>query len=116
MSNAFQGSEYVDVLGTHGNPLSAWKVSGPLQKTYDRELRGSTFCSSAGHGSGARLHTPRDERAALGLTQPWLAVQLCMAQVRRGQHTCRSREGRNRFLGQTLVSCSHLVTKPHGMP
>ncbi|KXZ42223.1 hypothetical protein GPECTOR_179g246 [Gonium pectorale] len=72
----YQGGTHVEVLGTQGqNPLAQWKVSGPqkgIQKVYDKALKGYVFVASG----GCRLALPRDERAALGLTQPHLLLQL----------------------------------------
>ncbi|KAJ9519118.1 hypothetical protein QJQ45_007672 [Haematococcus lacustris] len=79
-ANEYQGGPFVEVLGTQGtNPLSNWRVSGPqkgLQKAYDKVVRSSVFTSS----SGMRLQAPKDDKASLGLVQPYLLLQISLMQ------------------------------------
>lgn len=81
----YQGAQYVDVLAPQGsNPLNNWKVTGPqkaLQKVYDKDIKGYLFSSS---GAGVKLQVPKDERASLGLQQPFLVFQVCLLQVGHG--------------------------------
>jgi hypothetical protein len=82
-ANEFQGGQYVEVLGTQGtNPLVHWRVTGPqknLQKSYDKAVKGSVYAST---GGGLKLQAPKDEKASLGLLQPYLVLQVSLNQVR----------------------------------
>lgn len=78
----YQGGPFVEILGTQGsNPLAAWKLMGPskagLQKVFDPRLKGFVYVS----GPGCKMQLPKDERSSLGLTQPYLVLQVQVAPV-----------------------------------
>ncbi len=74
---------FIDLLAPQANALNNWKVVGPqkaVQRVYDKELKGYMYVSS---GAGVKLQVPRDEKAVLGLMQPFLVLQVCLSQVPR---------------------------------
>ena len=45
----FQGGPSVDVFGANGsNPTANWKVSGTVQKVYDKALKSHVFVCDGG--------------------------------------------------------------------
>ncbi len=81
-ANEFQGGSFVEVLAPNGsNPLASWKVTGPqkaLQRVYDdKDVKGYIFASSG----GTKLQIPKDDKATLGLVQPYLAFQVSLPLV-----------------------------------
>jgi hypothetical protein len=92
----YQGGASVDVLTPQGaNPLTQWKVSGAAKtaKAWDKDLKSNVF--NAG-GSGVKLTAPKDDKATLGLLQPFLVLQVCFNQVRvecmETTHACKTRQ------------------------
>lgn len=74
-ANHFQGGPSVDVFGANGsNPTANWKVSGTVQKVYDKALKSHVFVCDG--GPSARMQLPKDDRRSLGLVQPYLALQI----------------------------------------
>ena len=48
-ANHFQGGPSVDVFGANGsNPTANWKVSGTVQKVYDKALKSHVFVCDGG--------------------------------------------------------------------
>ena len=71
----FQGGPAVDVFGASGsNPTSNWKVSGAVQRVYDKSVKGYVFCCEG--GPSAKMQLPKDDRRSLGLVQPFLVLQI----------------------------------------
>ena len=94
-SSEYQGGSFVDLVPSGSNPLGSWKVTGPqksIQKVYDKDTKGFIHQSTSG-GGGARLAIPKDEKAALGLLQPFLVLQVNLPQVR-GRMGCPVTEER----------------------
>jgi hypothetical protein len=75
--NTFQGGAVVDVFGASGsNPTANWKVQGPVEKVYDKSVKGYVFRCEG--GPSARMQLPKDDRRTLGLVQPYLVLQICV--------------------------------------
>ena len=71
----YQGGAAVDVFSAGGsNPTSNWKVSGQVQRVYDKSVKGYVFQCEG--GAVAKMQLPKDERRLLGLMQPYLVLQL----------------------------------------
>ena len=74
-ANHFQGGATVDVFGANGsNPTQNWKVTGTVQKVYDKALKSHVFICDG--GPSAKMQLPKDDRRSLGLVQPYLALQI----------------------------------------
>ena len=74
-ANHFQGGPTVDVFGANGsNPTANWKVTGTVQKVYDKALKSHVFVCDG--GPSAKMQLPKDDRRSLGLVQPYLALQI----------------------------------------
>ena len=72
---AYQGGAAVEVFSAGGsNPTSNWKVSGAVQRIYDKSVKGYVFQCDG--GPSAKMQLPKDERRLLGLVQPYLVLQL----------------------------------------
>lgn len=56
------------------NPTSNWRLSGGVQRVYDKSVK--SFVLRCEGGPTLRMQLPRDERRSLGLTQPCLSLQL----------------------------------------
>ena len=42
--NAFHGGPAVEIFSTQGkNPVEKWKVTGPIQKTFDSSIKGYIY-------------------------------------------------------------------------
>jgi hypothetical protein len=77
--SVYQGGPSVEVFGTSGsNPLEKWKVSGAVRKVYDKQVRG--FILSCEGGPAIRMQLPKDDRRSLGLVQPFVVLQLFLAE------------------------------------
>lgn len=71
----YQGGASVDVFSAGGsNPTSNWKVSGAVQRVYEKSVKGYVFQCEG--GPSAKMQLPKDERRLLGLLQPYLVFQL----------------------------------------
>ena len=79
----------MDLMPSGSNPLANWKLTGPqkAQKVYDKDTKGFIHQSGAG-GGGTRMQIPKDDKATLGLLQPFLVLQVNLPPVRRGIHAC----------------------------
>ena len=73
--NTYQGGAAVEVFSAHGsNPTANWKISGAVQRVYDKTVKGYVFQCEG--GPSAKMQLPKDERRLLGLVQPYLVLQL----------------------------------------
>lgn len=110
LSPGYSGTPCIELLSPQGsNPLASWRVGGggkSATKAYDTELRGSAFSVH----SGGKLSLPRDERSALGISQPFLLLQLCLGQVRGGW-----RHERPGYGGSCTYACN-LAALPSSLP
>ena len=82
-SNEFQGGPFVDLMPSGSNPLANWKLTGPqksFQKVYDKDVKGYIHQGLNGGGS-VKLQIPKDDKATLGLLQPFLVLQVLLPQV-----------------------------------
>lgn len=82
-ASEYQGGSFVDLMPSGSNPLGGWKITGPqksVQKVYDKDTKGFVHHSSSG-GGGAKLQIPKDDKATLGLLQPFLVLQVNLPQV-----------------------------------
>ena len=71
----YQGGVSVEVFSAGGsNPTSNWKMSGAVQRVYDKSVKGYIFHCEG--GPSAKMQLPKDERRLLGLVQPYLVLQL----------------------------------------
>ena len=71
----YQGGPAVEVFSAHGsNPTANWKISGAVQRVYDKSVKGYVFQCEG--GPSAKMQLPKDERRLLGLVQPYLVLQL----------------------------------------
>ena len=65
----------MEVFSAHGsNPTANWKISGAVQRVYDKSVKGYVFQCEG--GPSAKMQLPKDERRLLGLVQPYLVLQL----------------------------------------
>ena len=79
--NHFQGGASVDVFDPKGsNPTQNWKLSGPVQKVYDKAVKGYIFHCDG--GPNAKMQLPKDDRRSLGLVQPYLVLQVCVSMTK----------------------------------
>ena len=73
--STFQGGPTVEVLSASGsNPTSNWKLSGPVQRVYDKTVRG--YIVKCDGRQNVRMQLPKDDRRSLGLVQPFLVLQI----------------------------------------
>ena len=85
-ANHFQGGPTVDVFGANGsNPTANWKVTGTVQKVYDKALKSHVFVCDG--GPSAKMQLPKDDRRSLGLVQPYLALQIHVRRPTRSNPT-----------------------------
>ena len=49
-----------------------------MQKVYDKGVKSYIYTSA---GAGCKLQLPKDDKACLGLLQPYLVLQVCLVQV-----------------------------------
>ena len=79
--NQYQGGASVDVFDPKGsNPTQNWKVSGPVQKVYDKAVKGYVFHCDG--GPNAKMQLLKDERRSFGLVQPYLVLQVCVSMTK----------------------------------
>ena len=68
----FQGGPAVEVFGAGGsNPTSNWKVSGGVQRVYDKSVKGYVFRCEG--GPSAKMQLPR----TTGAVWAWCSHTLC---------------------------------------
>ena len=73
--STFQGGPAVEVFGASGsNPTANWKVSGAVQRLYDKSVKG--YVMRCEGGPSAKMQLPKDDRRSLGLVQPYLVLQI----------------------------------------
>jgi len=65
------------------NPTALWKVTGGVQRVYDKALKGHAFQITAS-GAQSTMQWPKDEksRQSLGLVHPFLVFQVLLPQNR----------------------------------
>jgi len=80
-SGEYQGGSFVDLMPSGSNPLAGWKVTG-AQKVYDKDTKGYIHQSCG--GGATRMQIPKDDKATLGLLQPFLVLQVNLPRVRFG--------------------------------
>lgn len=110
--NVYQGGPSVEVFGTSGsNPIENWKVSGAVHKVYDKQVRGYIFACAG--GPSIRMQLPKDDRRSLGLVQPFIVLQLFLAEDKGFSLAIQvsdAAHGRHRLLFSTSVR--EAVTTP----
>ncbi len=75
-----QGTDHqiIEILTPHGTTsLKNAKIfGGSVSKTYDKQLKGYFYPLDSSSSSGAKIQFPKDEKAGLGLTFPFLVLQI----------------------------------------
>ena len=75
----FQGGAAVEILGASGsNPTSNWKVSGAVQRVYDKSVKGYVFCCEG--GPLAKMQLPGT------IAVPWPSPAVPRAADQRASH------------------------------
>ena len=58
-----QGGSHVEVFSAQGrDPVAQWKLSGPVKREYDRQVRGYVYVMEGG-SSTTRMQLPKSEKA-----------------------------------------------------
>ena len=82
-SSEYQGGSFVDLMPSGSNPLAGWKVTGTQktgpQRVYDKDTKG--YIHQCGGSGVTRMQIPKDDKATLGLLQPFLVLQVNLPQV-----------------------------------
>jgi hypothetical protein len=74
---AYQGGPAVEIFTCVGqNPTANSAVKGSVLRSFERGIKGYAYSVEA-PGAGSRLQLPKDAAKGLGLTQRFLALQVC---------------------------------------
>mmetsp|Transcript_10007 Transcript_10007/g.22960 ORF Transcript_10007/g.22960 Transcript_10007/m.22960 type:complete len:771 (-) Transcript_10007:74-2386(-) len=112
-STAFQGGPHFEVLTTQGrNPTEHWKLTGKINKEYDKSVLGFVFDCDG--GTSVKMQVPKDPKQSLALVQRYLVLQGQVGKVFSMElNLSDSENGKRRIVLSTAVTKFTTVSPVH---